>query len=223
MKRNTLKTLLCLVLAVLFAAAALTLTGCQKAETEASSAPAESAAAPSGTEAPKTEVPTEAPKTEAPETEAPAAESEPQAPETEAPQTEAPVTEAPATEPETEAPETEEQTTEELENDAPVPEELGEGTKTFFFEVTHADGRYALFEIHTDAETVGEALTGVDLIDGEESQYGLYVKIVDGEYLDWDTDMMYWAFYENGEYAMTGVDGTTIDESVTYSFVATAG
>lgn len=182
--RKTRKTILCLVLVVLLAAAALTLTGCKKAE-------------PTATEAPKTEAPaTEAPKTEAPATEAPA---------TEAPESKTPETES------------------EPEEGAPVPVELGEGTKTFFFEVIHSDGDYQLFEIHTDADTVGEALTGEDLIQGEDGQYGLYVKTVCGETLDYETDGQYWAFYINSEYAMTGVDSTAIEEGVMYAFHAEAG
>ena len=124
-------------------------------------------------------------------------------------------TEAP--QPETEAPEGETQEPE----DGPV--ELGEGEKLIYFDVTFSDGTTASYAIHTDAETVGEALVGEELIAGEDSQYGLYVKTVGGETLDWDADGMYWAFYENGEYAMTGVDLTEITDGATYSFVATKG
>ena len=34
---------------------------------------------------------------------------------------------------------------------------------------------------------------------------------------DYDVDQTYWAFYVNGEYAMTGVDSTAIEEGVAYS------
>ena len=107
--------------------------------------------------------------------------------------------------------------------DPNAPVELGEGEKLIYFDVTFSDGSTASYAIHTDADTVGEALVGEDLIAGEDSQYGLYVKTVGGETLDWETDGMYWAFYENGEYAMTGVDLTEITDGSTYSFVATKG
>ena len=58
----------------------------------------------------------------------------------------------------------------------------------------------------------------VDLIAGETSNYGLYVKTVNGITADYDVDQTYWAFYVNGEYAMAGVDSTTIEEGATYSF-----
>ena len=40
--------------------------------------------------------------------------------------------------------------------------------------------------------------------------------------LDYNKDGMYWSFYINGEYAMTGVDATPVEADATYSFVATA-
>lgn len=95
---------------------------------------------------------------------------------------------------------------------------LGEGSREFVFTVTGQDGDETEFEIHTDKETVGEALEEVGLIAGEESEYGLYVKTVNGVTADYDTDGKYWAFYINDEYAQTGVDAAEIKEGETYSF-----
>lgn len=95
---------------------------------------------------------------------------------------------------------------------------LGEGSKQFAFTVTDQDGNETSFEIHTDKETVGEALLEVGLIEGEDSEYGLYVKSVNAISADYDKDGVYWAFYVNGEYAQSGVDTTTITEGDTYSF-----
>ena len=103
------------------------------------------------------------------------------------------------------------------------PVELGEGDKLFYFNVSFSNGETASYAIHTDAETVGEALLALELIAGEDSQYGLYVKTVGEETLDYNTDGKYWAFYENGEYASTGVDSTVITEGATYAFTATEG
>ncbi|MBQ2923597.1 MAG: DUF4430 domain-containing protein, partial [Tyzzerella sp.] len=50
--------------------------------------------------------------------------------------------------------------------------------------------------------------------------YGLYVKTVNGTTLDYDKDGMYWSFYINGDYAMTGVDVTEIKAGEKYSFKA---
>lgn len=95
---------------------------------------------------------------------------------------------------------------------------LGEGQTVFSFNVTDADGNETNFEIHTDKETVGEALLELNLIAGEDSEYGLYVKTVNGITADYDKDQTYWAFYVNGEYAQTGVDATNVTAGDTYSF-----
>ena len=95
---------------------------------------------------------------------------------------------------------------------------LGEGNTQFNFTVVDQDGKETLFEIHTDKEIVGEALQDVGLIEGEEGEYGLFVKTVNGITADYDKDGVYWAFYVNDEYAAEGVDSTKITEGDTYAF-----
>lgn len=95
--------------------------------------------------------------------------------------------------------------------------ELGEGSTQFGLTVTDKDGNETQFTIHTDKETVGEALLELNLIAGDEGEYGLYVKTVNGITADYDTDGVYWAFYVNGEYASTGVDSTPITEGESYA------
>ena len=102
-------------------------------------------------------------------------------------------------------------------------QEMGEGSKLFYFDVSFSNGETASYAIHTDADTVGAALVDLNLIAGEDSQYGLYVKTVGEETLDYEADGMYWAFYVDGAYADTGVDATTISNDTVYSFVATKG
>ena len=95
---------------------------------------------------------------------------------------------------------------------------LGEGKTQFNFTVVDKDGKETAFDIHTDKTTVGDALLELELIAGEESTYGLYVKTVNGITADYDVDQTYWAFYVNGEYGMTGVDSTNIEAGATYTF-----
>ena len=73
------------------------------------------------------------------------------------------------------------------------------------------------FTIKTDKEMLGDALNEHSLLEGED---GLYSK-VNGIMADWNVDMSYWGFYVNGEYAMTGLDDTPIDETARYSLVYT--
>lgn len=95
---------------------------------------------------------------------------------------------------------------------------LGEGQTTFNFTVVDKDGGETKFEIKTDKTLVGEALQELNLIEGEPGAYGLYVKKVNGITADYDVDKTYWAFYVNGEYAVSGVDTTTIEAGATYTF-----
>lgn len=87
--------------------------------------------------------------------------------------------------------------------------EFGEGNKKVEVEV-EANGQSVTFTINTDAETLGAALLEHNLIAGEEGQFGLYVKTVNGMLADYDINKSYWGFYQNGEYLMSGVDTTAI-------------
>ena len=96
--------------------------------------------------------------------------------------------------------------------------ELGKGEKTVVVEVK-AEEKEVTFTIKTDKKTVGEALFEHDLISGDEGEFGLYIKTVNGITADYDVDKTYWAFYIDGEYATEGVDTTEITEGVTYQLV----
>ena len=97
---------------------------------------------------------------------------------------------------------------------------LGEGAKTVTVTV-EAEDKSVVLTVKSDEETVGAALMALDLIEGEESQYGLYVKYVNGILSDYDVDGTYWAFYKNGEYQMTGVDTTAFADGDTVKLVRT--
>ena len=95
--------------------------------------------------------------------------------------------------------------------------------KAFTVEVTDLEGNETKFEYTSDATTVGEALLAEGLIQGDAGEYGLYINTVNGITADWDKDQTYWAFYINGEYAMTGVDATEITEGAVYGLTLTKG
>ena len=96
--------------------------------------------------------------------------------------------------------------------------EIGTGATVFDFEVIDIDENVTKFKVSTDKKTVGEALIDCGLIEGDEGAYGLYVKKVNGIVADYDVDKTYWSFFINGEMAMTGVDGTEIEDGAVYSF-----
>ena len=92
---------------------------------------------------------------------------------------------------------------------------LGNGEKTVVVEVK-VEEHLVTFTLKTDKTTVGEALIEHGLIAGEEGQFGLYVKVVNGITADYDANQRYWSFLIDGKAAMTGVDGEEIKEGVVY-------
>ena len=98
--------------------------------------------------------------------------------------------------------------------------EKGEGNTKFMFRVTDQEGTVTYFQLYTNQTIVGDALEELGLISGEEGPYGLYVKTVNGVTLDYDKDGLYWAFYENGQYAAKGIDQTPIDTGTIYELKA---
>ena len=104
----------------------------------------------------------------------------------------------------------------------PSQENPKSGT-SFTVVVTDLDGTATTFEYTSDAETVGAALLAEGLIEGDTTDYGLYITSVNGITADWDKDQTYWAFYINGEYATTGIDGTEIAADTTYGLTLTKG
>ena len=97
---------------------------------------------------------------------------------------------------------------------------LGEGTTTVTVEVKVEDKSIDL-TLKTDKTILGDALLEHKLIEGEEGQYGMYIKRVNGITADFDVDQSFWAFYKNGEMMMTGVDGTEIKDGEHYELVYT--
>ena len=89
--------------------------------------------------------------------------------------------------------------------------------------VTDLEGNETAFEYTSSAASVGEALVSEGLIEGHETEYGLYIDTVNSITADWDADQTYWAFYINGEYATTGIDSTAIVADTIYGLTLTKG
>lgn len=92
---------------------------------------------------------------------------------------------------------------------------VGKGAKTAVVEIV-TEEKTVTITLKTDEEILGKALVAEKLIGGEEGAYGLYVKEVIGVVADYDVDQTYWAFYIDGETALTGVDSTPIEEGKIY-------
>lgn len=96
-----------------------------------------------------------------------------------------------------------------------------EGMKAFTLVVVHKDGTAKEMPLKSDKAYLGECLQAEGIITGEEGQYGLYIKEVDGEKAVFEEDGAYWAFYEGDNYAMQGIDLTPIAEGAVYKLVYT--
>lgn len=93
--------------------------------------------------------------------------------------------------------------------------------KSITVDVVHADGTSKTFTYQTDAEFLGEVLQSEGLVQGTESDYGLYITTVDGEEAVYENDGAYWAFYVGEDYASQGVETTPVEDGATYSLVYT--
>lgn len=100
-------------------------------------------------------------------------------------------------------------------------EVFADGNTTEFTVKVTADEKSVSFFIHTDEETLGDALLEHNLISGEKGPYGLYVKTVNGIYADYNKTKSYWAVNKDGEYMMTGVDSEKVEEDSIYEFIYT--
>lgn len=97
---------------------------------------------------------------------------------------------------------------------------LGTGEKKV--QVTVKVGENSVvFTLHTDKETLEEALTEHQLISGEQGMYGMYVKTVNGIEADYEKHQAYWGLFRDGASMQTGVSGENISGGETYELVYT--
>ena len=100
--------------------------------------------------------------------------------------------------------------------------EVGDGAVTVKIEVA-AEEKSITVTVHTDADNLGAALIENDLVSGDESEYGLYIKFVNGMEADYDKDGTYWSLSKDGEYLLTGADSTPIADGEHYELTRTKG
>ena len=96
--------------------------------------------------------------------------------------------------------------------------EFGNGLKTVVVKVV-AGEQSVEFTIHTDKSNLADALLEHKLVEGDNSQYGLYVKKVNGILADFDVDKTYWGLYKNGEMMMVGVSSVEFADGEHYELV----
>jgi len=84
--------------------------------------------------------------------------------------------------------------------------DVGEGGNLILLLVVGPNGEREFLNVRSDEKTLGKALQAAGVVEGEVSQYGLYITRVRGVEASYETDQAYWALYVDGEYAAKGVD-----------------
>lgn len=95
------------------------------------------------------------------------------------------------------------------------------GDKTIVVSVV-VDTETSDFVIETDAEFLRGALEQAGLVEGTESEYGLYVTTVNGVTAD-ESQQQWWCFTRGGGTLETGVDSTPIADGEHYEITLTTG
>lgn len=97
------------------------------------------------------------------------------------------------------------------------------GAKTITVEIIVEGAETVTKTIKTDAEFLRGALEQEEgLLAGEESQYGLFVKTVNGITVD-DSKQQWWCFTKGGEDLFTGVDTTPIADGDKFEITLKTG
>lgn len=97
-----------------------------------------------------------------------------------------------------------------------------EGAKTLTITVVHGDESEKVFEIHTDAEYLAQALVENSIVEDNQSDYGLYILTADGETAD-EANQEWWCLTRGGESMMTGASDTPIADGECYELTFTVG
>lgn len=98
-----------------------------------------------------------------------------------------------------------------------------EGAKAITIEVVDDNGESTVYDVHTDAEFLRQAMEEADglTFSGTESEYGMMVDTVNDIVADYNENGAYWAFYVDGEYCNYGIDTQPVLDGEEYQIVYT--
>ena len=82
------------------------------------------------------------------------------------------------------------------------------GRKEITVTVINDQGEKKSYELRTDAAYLSQALAEIEglSVEGEEGDYGMYVRAVNGLEAVYERDQAYWAFYVNGAYCNYAIE-----------------
>lgn len=99
--------------------------------------------------------------------------------------------------------------------------ETSAGAKTITVEVVHKDESKKTFTCKTDEEYVDKVLVSEGIVEDNQTEFGLYILVVDGERADYNEDGAYWSLLQNGEATTTGASETPVQDGDVFSLVYT--
>lgn len=98
-----------------------------------------------------------------------------------------------------------------------------EGSKSITIEVINSAKESKLYELHTDAEFLKQAMeeTAGLTFSGTEGAYGLMIEAVNGETAIYAENGAYWSFYVNGGYCNYGIAEQPVEDGDAFQIVYT--
>lgn len=96
-----------------------------------------------------------------------------------------------------------------------------QGAKSITIEVVDNNANSIMYDVHTDAEYLRQAMEETDGLEfsGSESEYGMMVETVNGVTADWNVDQSYWGFYVNGDYCNYGIDAQPVADGDAFQII----
>lgn len=96
--------------------------------------------------------------------------------------------------------------------------EIGAGAHTALITVT-IDGKSIVITVKSDKDNLAEMLVETGLAEGDNSEYGLYIKRVNGVLADYSVDQSYWSLLQNGTPTAVGASSITISDGDAYELM----
>lgn len=96
--------------------------------------------------------------------------------------------------------------------------EIGAGAHSVLITVT-IDGKSVVITVKSDKDNLAEMLVDAGLVEGDESEYGLYIKRVNGVLADYSVDQSYWSLLQNGTPTAVGVSSITVNDGDAYELM----
>lgn len=102
-------------------------------------------------------------------------------------------------------------------------EKTVQGEKDITITVIDSKKNSTLYELSTDALYLRQAMEEAKGLEfsGDESEYGMMVTTVNGEFAEYNANGAYWGFNVNGSYCNNGIDTQPVNDGDAFEIVYT--